>query len=75
MNNNARTVRLKRNELLVVDRNSRIASVRVLDGRIWLTGTPGNEDVLISSSQRYPLSANWPFVLQALTDSDCVLEG
>ena len=60
---------LPRRKVLRIDRRDGIRRIQVRDGVVWLTGSPGREDVLVRSGEEYRLPAAWPFVLEALSDA------
>jgi hypothetical protein len=63
------TVGLPRRQLLRIDRRDGIRRIHVRDGVVWLTGSPGREDVLVRRGEEYRQPAQWPFVLEALSDA------
>jgi DUF2917 family protein len=69
----SRLVRLRPDELLRLTRDGGIASVEVRAGLVWLTSTPANQDVLLRSGGRIDLTDDWPFVLQALAETEILL--
>lgn len=68
-----RSVCLRANEVLRLEKPSRTQSLAVRSGTIWLTGTPAQGDVLLQAGDRFHLTTGWPFVLQALGDAEMVL--
>ena len=67
-----RRLTLARGQVFTIPRQSGIRSLRVLRGTIWLTATPGNQDVLLAAPDYFALSPNAPFVLEALADSEVI---
>jgi hypothetical protein len=67
------TVRLIRNELLNLQESSKFRVVNVRRGIVWLTGTPACGDIILRCGSRFELGDQWPFVLQALQDSEIEL--
>jgi hypothetical protein len=47
--------------------------VNVRRGIVWLTGTPACGDIILRCGSRFELGDQWPFVLQALQDSEIEL--
>lgn len=65
----AGSVSLPERKTLRVTQDSGIRRIKVQQGVVWLTSTPGGGDVLLRAGQAYELSAGgWPFVLEALSD-------
>jgi hypothetical protein len=60
---------LPRRKVIRIKRKDGIRRIQVRRGVVWLTGSPGREDVLVRRGQEYCLSAEWPFVLEALSDA------
>ena len=48
--------------------------VRVVNGAIWLTGTPAREDIFLRAGERFCLERHFPFVMEALETTEIVLE-
>jgi hypothetical protein len=67
------TIHLDRGEIIRLNKDSGIRQVQVRSGAIWLTGTPDRADILLHRADRFQLSNNWPFVLQALEEARIVL--
>jgi hypothetical protein len=67
------TVRLVRNELVLLRKCSRLRTVDVRQGVVWLTGTPAGGDVILHCGDRFDFGNQWPFVLQALEDAEIEL--
>ena len=59
-------IHLPREKIIRLGKNSCVESVEVKNGMVWLTATPANGDVLLSSGEQFELRDNWPFVIQAL---------
>jgi hypothetical protein len=62
-------IALPRRKVLRIDRADGVRSIQVRQGVVWLTGNPGREDVLVRRGEEYHLPAQWPFVLEALSDA------
>lgn len=62
-------IRLDRRKVLRIERADGVRSIQVRQGIVWLTGSPGREDVLVRRGEEYHLPAQWPFVLEALSDA------
>ena len=67
-----RRLTLARGQVFTIPRQSGIRSLRVLRGTIWLTATPGSQDVLLAAPDYFALSPNAPFVLEALADTEMI---
>jgi hypothetical protein len=48
-------------------------SIKVLEGVIWLTGTPADRDVILQSGEGFELKDNQPFVAEALTETGIIM--
>ena len=59
-------IRLARGQVIRLEKKPGVYSVEVTSGKVWLTGTPANGDVLLAPRERFELPDNWPFVIQAL---------
>lgn len=53
--------------------SSGIAGVRVETGKVWLTATPGTEDIVLQTGETFLLAQDWPFVLETLCESRIAL--
>jgi hypothetical protein len=62
----ATAVALDRDAVRVLHRQEGWTELEVRDGTLWLTGTPGAHDVLLTSGSQIPLDYAQPLVLQAL---------
>jgi hypothetical protein len=67
------TLRLGPDEILRLTGSCGVNRLRVHQGTVWLTGTPASGDVLLRAGDHFPLTARWPFILQALGDAEIVL--
>jgi hypothetical protein len=67
--NSSLTVGLPRRKVLRIDRSDGVGRIQVCDGVVWLTGSPGREDVLVRGGEEYRLPSQWPFVIEALSDA------
>jgi hypothetical protein len=70
-----RVIQLPREKIIRLEKDSGVKSVEASSGIVWLTGTPANSDVLLLPGERFILSDNWPFVIQALQPADIILAG
>lgn len=48
--------------------------ITVTRGVIWLTGTPGDGDVILREGETHASSNRWPHVIQAMEDAEVVLQ-
>lgn len=51
-------------------RGRRPVVVSVAHGTVWLTLTPAAGDTILHGGDRFPITAGWPIVVQALTDAE-----
>ena len=66
---NQNAISLPRRKVLRIDRDDGVNRIQVQQGVVWLTGSPGREDVLVRRGEEYQLPAQWPFVIEALSDA------
>ena len=66
-------IRLGRNGIIQLEEHCGAGCLRVRRGTVWLTGTPAEIDVVLQAGNRFNLSGQWPFVLQAMGDADIEL--
>lgn len=59
-------VQLAKDQVIRLDRGSRVAGLAVERGKVWITETPANGDLLAGGYVR--LRGGWPVVVQALTE-------
>ncbi len=57
-------------EVIRIVEETGIRRVRVRSGLLWLTSTPSGGDVILREGEEFALTQEWPFVLEALTDSE-----
>lgn len=63
-------VHLPDREIIRIGGDSGIGKVRVRSGLVWLTSTPSGGDVILREGQEYDLTQSWPFLVEALTESE-----
>jgi hypothetical protein len=66
-------VHLRGNEVIRLTKVSGFNHVEVQGGAIWLTGTPADGDMLLRTGERFHLTHDWPFVLQAMPEAQIIL--
>jgi Protein of unknown function (DUF2917) len=52
-----------------IQESSGIAGVRIETGKIWLTTTPGTDDIVLQPGDTFAFAQGWPFVLETLSDA------
>lgn len=62
--------RLARGMVISLDRNDGITRLELVDGLVWVTGTPGCEDTILRAGGTYDLGERWPYVIEALSDAE-----
>lgn len=67
-------IQLQRGKVIRLEKSTGVKSVEVSGGVIWLTGTPANGDVVLSTNERFELRENWPFVIQALEAAELLFK-
>ncbi|HTR41775.1 MAG TPA: DUF2917 domain-containing protein [Pseudomonadales bacterium] len=67
-------IRLPREQVIRLEKNSGIKSVKAVGGMVWLTGTPASGDVLLVPGEYFELGEHWPYVIQALEPSEFLLK-
>ena len=68
----ARFVRLRRHETMRLEKSSGVKRLEVREGIVWLTGTPGKEDVLLQAGDHFEPGSAWPCVIEALEPAELV---
>lgn len=68
------SLRMECDAIIRLEKASRVKSIEVISGIAWLTGTPGDEDILLRAGERHDLHDTWPFVVQALEQAIVVLK-
>ena len=68
-----RTICLADGQVLRLTPDLRVSHIEVKEGTVWLTGCPANGDVLLREGDRFELSNQWPFVVQAIGNAIVVL--
>jgi hypothetical protein len=63
-------IRLKRNEVIRLEKRARARSIEVTDGVVWLTSTPANGDIVLRQDEQFQFGGNWPYVIQALEPAE-----
>ncbi len=63
-------IRLGRNGVIQLGENCGARCLQVRRGMVWLTGTPARNDVVLQTGNRFQLTGEWPFVLQAIGDAE-----
>jgi len=61
-------------EIVRLEKDSGVKCIRVRNGWIWLTGTPADGDVVLGPGEEFELTGAWPFLLQALSNKDVMVE-
>ena len=69
-----RAICLRRDEVVRLETDCEVKRIRVREGQIWLTGAPADGDVVLGPGDEFELTGAWPFVLQALSNRDAVVE-
>ena len=69
----ARTLDLRREELVRLTADSGVGEIEVLRGTIWVTETPATGDAVLRAGARFRCGGRWPAILQATTDARVVL--
>lgn len=59
-------VSLADGEVLRLEKASGIQKLRVRQGRVWLTRTPADGDILLKRGDEVELDHGWPIVVQSL---------
>lgn len=68
------SLQLARGQVHRLDRADGIRELHVLDGKIWLTTTPAEGDVLLRGTDRFATHTTaWPVVFEALQDATVLL--
>jgi hypothetical protein len=67
------SIRLRRNQVMTIDQTSVARSIEVKHGAVWLTGTPAGKDVVLQAKESFCLTHHYPFVIEALSDTEITL--
>jgi hypothetical protein len=67
------TVSLNRGEVIRLEKNSEVKNIETKNGVIWLTGTPADGDVLLQNGEQLELQNQWPYVIEALEETELLL--
>ena len=63
---------LSRGEVQQIVRDD-VDEIHVLTGVVWLTTTPGDEDIVLHASNSFQLPKSGPIVIEALQDASVLL--
>ncbi|MGA3007584.1 MAG: DUF2917 domain-containing protein [Opitutaceae bacterium] len=66
-------IQMPRHQVIRLGKTSGVDRIEVKHGAVWLTGTPANGDVIVSTGEHFELRDNWPFVMQALECTELLL--
>lgn len=69
----AKSVWLRRNQVLTIADSSAARRIQVKQGAVWLTGTPGEKDVVLQAEESFDLTNHYPFVIEALAAAEIAL--
>ena len=58
------------NQVIRLERRSRIKRIEIKTGVVWLTSTPANGDVFLRAGDVFECQKDWPYILQALEPSE-----
>lgn len=64
---------LAKNAVLRIDRNSRVREIRIVSGKVWLTTTPADGDVILGAGEKWKPGTNSPVVIEALEPAELLL--
>jgi hypothetical protein len=64
---------LRRENVIRLEKGSAVNTVEVTRGLVWLTGTPATGDMLLGAGDRLELQHDWPYVIQALANTELTL--
>jgi hypothetical protein len=73
--NGTSSLRLQRNQVMTIDQPSVARNIGVKHGDVWLTGTPAGKDVVLQAKESFCLTNHYPFVIEALSDTEITLAG
>lgn len=68
-----RRLRLAKGEVLKVARCAGM-KMEAVSGRLWITETPGRNDILLAAGQQVRLGATGPWVIEALCEAEFELQ-
>jgi hypothetical protein len=68
------SLQLARGQVHRLDAADGVREIHVLDGKVWLTTTPAEGDVILRNTDRFaPTATAWPVVFEALQDATVLL--
>ncbi len=65
-----RVMELSRGKAVRLEEGCGWSRVVVRSGVVWITGTPGTEDVVLRAGEGMVFGENWPFVVEALEGTE-----
>lgn len=69
----AGVIRLDREKVIRLEKHSKVKTVEINRGVVWLTGAPANGDVLLQAGDRFELQDSWPYLIQAMETAELAL--
>ena len=68
-----KAIRLKRGEVIRLEKKSGVKNIAIRNGGVWLTGTPADGDVLLQQGEQFTLRNDWPYIIEALEPAELLL--
>jgi hypothetical protein len=69
------SLQLRRSQVMTIDQPSVARNIGVKHGAVWLTGTSAGKDVVLQAKESFCLTNHYPFVIEALSDTEIILAG
>lgn len=66
---------LPRGMVLSLDQSDGVTALELARGAVWITGTPARGDVVLGPGEVYEFGNRWPYVVEALSDSEFIASG
>ncbi|QIF04406.1 DUF2917 domain-containing protein [Roseimicrobium sp. ORNL1] len=66
---------LPRGMVLTLDQSDGVTGLELIQGTVWITGTPARGDVVLGPGEVYEFGNRWPYVVEALSDSEFIASG
>jgi hypothetical protein len=66
---------LPRGMVLTLDQRDGVTGLQLTRGTVWITGTPARGDVVLGPGETYEFGNRWPYVVEALSDSEFSASG
>lgn len=66
---------LPRGMVLTLGQSDGVTHLELTRGMVWITGTPAHGDLVLGPGEMYEFGNRWPYVVEALSDSEFIAGG